>query len=166
MARIEITANIHTYVNDENTPVWQRDMDGVFVADCHTCGDMGFGKDQDEAQAWITAHECDTYWFTTSINADGVRVHNFTAKAYSGIAYDITQTDKRIHHGDVLVVAHEGIVGVMNSAWPTAVTTAHGAFHGMTTDAVKQSLFDEDAISRGLEAAIAIAIAANAPVNA
>ncbi len=44
-------------------------------------------------------------------------------------AYAASQSREDIRDGDLLVVAAEGVVGVMVSPWPIAVTQAHGAFH-------------------------------------
>ncbi|REE61464.1 hypothetical protein BX257_4043 [Streptomyces sp. 3212.3] len=45
-------------------------------------------------------------------------------------AYDASQCRDDIHDGDVLVVASEGVVGLLDQAWPVAFTEAHGEFHG------------------------------------
>jgi hypothetical protein len=57
-----------------------------------------------------------------------VKTHLFESSAE---AYDASQTDGAIRDGDVLVVASEGIVGVLIEAWPTAVVYDGdtGAFH-------------------------------------
>jgi hypothetical protein len=44
-------------------------------------------------------------------------------------AYDAVNSDDSIRDGDVLIVADERVVGIAVSAWPTAVTPEHGAFH-------------------------------------
>jgi hypothetical protein len=49
-------------------------------------------------------------------------------------AYDAVNSDDSIHDGDVLVVARESVVGVAVSAWPTAITPEHGAFHTLASD--------------------------------
>jgi hypothetical protein len=54
-------------------------------------------------------------------------VHRFET---TGQAYDASQTRDDIADGDVLVVISERVVGVLVSAWPVAVTTEAGAFHG------------------------------------
>jgi hypothetical protein len=54
-------------------------------------------------------------------------VHEFDD---SGEAYDALQCDDNIKEGDVLVVRSERVVGVAVEAWPVAVTTEWGAFHG------------------------------------
>lgn len=43
--------------------------------------------------------------------------------------YDSTQTDDDITFNDLLVVETEKVVGVLCSAWPVAVTAAHGELH-------------------------------------
>ncbi|MFB6846221.1 hypothetical protein ACFCXS_15350 [Streptomyces sp. NPDC056373] len=45
-------------------------------------------------------------------------------------AYDASQCAAEIRNGDVLVVEDEQAVAFMHDAWPVAVTTAHGEFHG------------------------------------
>jgi len=52
----------------------------------------------------------------------------------SGDAYDQTQYRDDINFGDVLVVKSEGVVGLLVSAWPVAVTKANGKFHRKTPD--------------------------------
>ena len=59
------------------------------------------------------------------------RVIEFATGVGTGEAYDITQCYDEIHDGDVLVVSLEGVVGVMVSAWPTAVTATRGKFEGL-----------------------------------
>lgn len=44
-------------------------------------------------------------------------------------AYDETQWNDKIRSGDVLVIAAEGVVGILDQAWPAAVTAAHGELH-------------------------------------
>ena len=48
------------------------------------------------------------------------RIHNLDAL----MAYDSTQTDEEIQDGDVLVVPSAKMVGVMISAWPTAINAS------------------------------------------
>lgn len=57
-----------------------------------------------------------------------------TFEGDSGDAYNQTQYRDDIHSGDILVVPSEQVIGVMVSAWPTAVTVAHGKFHAVTPD--------------------------------
>lgn len=58
----------------------------------------------------------------------GVQVWYFDE---SGEAYDACMSRDCIDDGDVLVVLKQGIVGVLLSAWPTAVTHEYGAMHRM-----------------------------------
>jgi hypothetical protein len=85
------------------------------------------------------------------------RVIEFATSVDTGEAYDITQCYDEIHDGDVLVVSLEGVVGVMVSAWPTAVTAVHGEFHdladGYTLDGIDDGKY-------ALAAAVATEIAA------
>lgn len=62
---------------------------------------------------------------------DGHRVHTFAGDVDSGLAYDFTQCDDRIHDGDVLIVPSEGIVGFLAAAWPIAIKGG-GEFHRIT----------------------------------
>ncbi|ALM38218.1 hypothetical protein [Streptomyces sp. FR-008] len=45
-------------------------------------------------------------------------------------AYDASQCSADVRNGDVLVVEAEQAVAFLYDAWPVAVTTAHGEFHG------------------------------------
>lgn len=56
----------------------------------------------------------------------GPTIHKFR---HSGDAYNMTQTDESIRHGDTLVIKSEGVVGMLMKAWPVAVTENVGAFH-------------------------------------
>jgi hypothetical protein len=55
-----------------------------------------------------------------------VTAHSFDT---TGDAYDRTQCDDRIRHGDVLVIESESVVGILVEAWPVAITAEHGEFH-------------------------------------
>ncbi|MEU7802640.1 UvrD-helicase domain-containing protein [Micromonospora arborensis] len=57
--------------------------------------------------------------------ADGraPRVHHF---ASSGEAYNASQVRDDIRSGDVLVVTSEGVIGVLDQAWPVALTEEQG----------------------------------------
>lgn len=55
-----------------------------------------------------------------------MKVHRFDS---TGEAYDASQTSDDIHDGDVLSVPSEGVVGILVSAWPTAVGERYGEFH-------------------------------------
>ncbi|NGO67864.1 hypothetical protein [Streptomyces boncukensis] len=58
--------------------------------------------------------------------------HTFDSSAE---AYDASQCRDDIRDGDVLVVPSEGIVAILNRAWPAALTTAHGELHTLTAAA-------------------------------
>jgi len=60
-----------------------------------------------------------------------VPVHIFDENDDTGRVYNITIASGKFHDGDVLVVPSEGVVGIMVSAWPTAVTENTGKFHGL-----------------------------------
>jgi hypothetical protein len=47
----------------------------------------------------------------------------------TGGAYDATQVEDDIHHGDILLIPSEGVAGWLNEAWPVAATEAHGELH-------------------------------------
>ncbi|MFJ3545436.1 hypothetical protein ACIPQH_25110 [Streptomyces rubiginosohelvolus] len=64
--------------------------------------------------------------------APGPAVHRFDS---TGEAYDATQCRDDIHDGDVLVIESENVVGFLRSAWPGAITTAHGELHTFTAPA-------------------------------
>lgn len=57
-------------------------------------------------------------------------VHQFDS---TGSAYDASQCDDNIKDGDVLVVASEGVIGILMKAWPCAVVfdpdSGPGALH-------------------------------------
>lgn len=46
-------------------------------------------------------------------------------------AYNASQCDDEIRDGDVLSVPSKGVVGILQSAWPTALTAECGEFHGL-----------------------------------
>ncbi|RSN38637.1 hypothetical protein DMC64_41970 [Amycolatopsis sp. WAC 04197] len=48
-------------------------------------------------------------------------------------AYNASQCNDAIEDGAVLVVESEQVVGILFRAWPAAITTAYGAFHGWFT---------------------------------
>jgi hypothetical protein len=60
-----------------------------------------------------------------------IKTHRFNS---TSDAYDASQTDDSISHGDVLVVESEHVVGVLVDAWPVAVTPERGAFHTFAPD--------------------------------
>lgn len=71
------------------------------------------------------------------------RTHYFDS---TGEAYDASQTDYyrfagdgglhriEVHDGDLLVVPSEGVYGFLYQAWPVAVSSKHGEFHGLTSE--------------------------------
>lgn len=52
--------------------------------------------------------------------------------------YGVTQTNDSIKDGDILVVPSEEVVGIMMSAWPTAITVERGAFHSIDPNYVAE----------------------------
>ncbi|MEC3995196.1 hypothetical protein VSR01_17305 [Actinacidiphila sp. DG2A-62] len=54
------------------------------------------------------------------------RAHRFDSTRE---AYDATQWNDEIRDGDVLVIASEKVVGILNLAWPVALTVRHGELH-------------------------------------
>ncbi|MFD8545026.1 hypothetical protein [Streptomyces sp. NPDC059649] len=56
-------------------------------------------------------------------------VHHFGS---TGEAYNVTQCRDDILDGDVLVIEREQVVGFLRSAWPGAITAAHGELHTFT----------------------------------
>ncbi|MBA0053474.1 hypothetical protein E0L36_22120 [Streptomyces sp. AJS327] len=58
--------------------------------------------------------------------------HTFDSSAE---AYDASQCRDDIRDGDVLVVPSEGIVAILNRAWPAALTAVHGELHTLTAAA-------------------------------
>jgi hypothetical protein len=70
-----------------------------------------------------------------------VQIHRYES---TGEAYDDSQCNEDIHDGDVLVVASEGVVGILVKAWPIAITEARGAFHFVKDgDTVSRFVTDE-----------------------
>lgn len=65
------------------------------------------------------------------------RTHTFGSSAE---AYDASQCRDDIRDGDVLVIPSEGIVAILNRAWPAALTTAHGELHTLTAGRYKASV--------------------------
>lgn len=64
-------------------------------------------------------------------------------------AYDAVNSDESIRDGDVLVVARESVVGIAVSAWPTAITPEHGAFHTLAADVEWSCVGKRDAKHEG-----------------
>lgn len=58
-------------------------------------------------------------------------VHRF---GRTSTAYNATQCRGDIRDGDVLVIEPEQVVGFLRSAWPGAITAAHGELHTLTAD--------------------------------
>lgn len=55
------------------------------------------------------------------------RMHDHFASTVD--AYNETQWNDEIRSGDVLVIKSEGVIGILDQAWPAAVTVAHGELH-------------------------------------
>lgn len=68
-----------------------------------------------------------------------MKVHRFDS---TGEAYSASQTRDDIHDGDVLSVPSEQVVGILVSAWPTAVGERYGEFHQLAYEV------DWDAVPR------------------
>ena len=80
----------------------------------------------------------------------------------TGEAYDASQSWDDIKSGDVLVIAHEKVVGVADT-WPIAVTAESGELH----DVQRREEFEKDAnLWRGIVRAVKIARGAGFPVAA
>jgi hypothetical protein len=88
-------------------------------------------------------------------------------------AYDSTQCRDDIKHGDVLVIGHEGVVGLLNAAWPMAVTVAHGELHGVKDGSTWAEIIESMSDNRqaqqwfraGLAEAVRLAVAACLPLS-
>lgn len=59
---------------------------------------------------------------------EGPKVHHFTD---SSTAYDVCMSSDDVKDGDVLLIASEGVIGVLTNAHPVALTEAHGELHPM-----------------------------------
>lgn len=59
---------------------------------------------------------------------EGPKVHHFTD---SSTAYDVCMSSENVKDGDVLLIASEGVIGVLTNAHPVALTEAHGELHPM-----------------------------------
>jgi hypothetical protein len=66
-------------------------------------------------------------WLATAGHAPQIITLRFEDTA---TAYNASQCSEGIRSGDVLVVEAEQAVAYLDRAWPVAVTTAHGEFHG------------------------------------
>lgn len=102
---------------------------------------------------------------TTTLNIEGVvtvqgpdgrkpAVHRFDSTRE---AYDATQCREDIRDGDLLVVASEQVVGLLDEAWPVAFTEAHGEFHGPLAVAPREYKDGRYALSVDLIEAVAAA---------
>lgn len=84
-------------------------------------------------------------------------IHTFSS---TGEAYNASQTHDEIHDGDVLSVPSERVVGVMLSAWPTAVGEEHGEFHalnaGIPWDAIPHAW--KDGVTEDYSASFELAV--------
>ncbi|WP_372672631.1 hypothetical protein [Amycolatopsis kentuckyensis] len=76
----------------------------------------------------------------------------------TGAAYNASQSNDSIEDGAVLVAESDKVVGILIQAWPTAITTAYGAFHGYLTAAEFAGL-DEERTEPIYAAAYAVALA-------
>ena len=79
-----------------------------------------------------------------------VKIHEFDS---TGEAYDASQCDESIDNGDVLVVASEGVVGVLYKAWPVAVTERAGNFEKPADGYDVATAFPEEDYSESLRVA-------------
>lgn len=52
-------------------------------------------------------------------------------------AYDASQCVDTIESGDILVIESEGVVAILDKAWPAAITVAHGEMHTWNKPALK-----------------------------
>jgi hypothetical protein len=83
-----------------------------------------------------------------------VEIHRFDS---TGEAYDESQCDDAIHDGDVLVVASEGVVGILVKAWPIAITEASGAFHTVKPGATFTSFVGDNYPTTDYRASLVVA---------
>lgn len=91
---------------------------------------------------------------------EGIAVHDHFGSTTD--AYDETQCNEAIRSGDVLVIESEGVVGILDEAWPCAVTVAHGELH---TWNISGHLVRDGAYRAGLAAALDKARELGFPVN-
>lgn len=63
----------------------------------------------------------------TGLTQKRTRMHDHFASTVD--AYNETQWNEEIRSGDVLVIASEGVIGILDRAWPVAITVAHGELH-------------------------------------
>ncbi|WP_329148258.1 hypothetical protein OIU91_19765 [Streptomyces sp. NBC_01456] len=76
-------------------------------------------------------------------------------------AYNETQCWDDVLDGDVLVIEREQVVGFLRSAWPGAITAAHGELHTFTADPRK---IDDGKYAASVELAEQIARDLGAPL--
>jgi len=70
-------------------------------------------------------------WIQRAGQAPAILAHRFDDTEE---AYNMTQCRDDIRDGDVLIIEREGVVGFLRSAWPAALTTAHGELHRIEGD--------------------------------
>jgi hypothetical protein len=169
------TSTVYTYTAADNPTPRFSNLVGGYFADCQVCGELNTADSAADIEALATAHVCDTDEFTTTSQDQATdlyhRIHTFTTN--SGRAYDLTQTDRRFKHGDVLVIPSEGVVGVLNHAWPTAVTVESGSLDRLVEGASpivlledEDNLLDAAALATGLAVAVKIAQSLDLAVRA
>lgn len=120
-----------------------RDLQKQIAAD-------GPGEADDKLETVAT----DLRWFLEGREFQpGIQVWYFDD---SGDAYDATQCRECIDDGDVVVCLKEGVVGVLMTAWPTAVTRENGALHTMAPG-YHMNTTDDGKYCRSYDLACAIA---------
>jgi len=82
------------------------------------------------------------------------KIHEFQS---SGEAYDASQVSDEISHGDILVVASENAVAVLDKAWPVAVTEFAGAFHIVSPDLTTPGYFQKNDLLDSYTQAVVVA---------
>ncbi|MFD7121920.1 hypothetical protein ACFWAA_33505 [Streptomyces sp. NPDC059922] len=90
-------------------------------------------------------------WIARAGHAPALMVHRFDSTEE---AYNRTQCGADIRDGDVLVIASESVVGFLRSAWPAAITEAHGELHTIQGD---PRTLDDGRYTASVEAAEKIA---------
>lgn len=75
------------------------------------------------------------------------KVHTFDS---TGEAYDRSQCDDAIKHGDVLHVPSERVVGILYQAWPIALTQARGEFHSWADTIPSESMYESYRVAERL----------------
>lgn len=86
----------------------------------------------------------------------------------TGSCYNATQGRDDIKFNDLLVIEPEQVVGVLYSAWPTAVTINHGELHSFQPRAERRSNVDGPTPEEraAIEAAITLASEYGWPIDA